>query len=136
MAKYNGRPASGSLSAQIDATIPTVVERLKREPASAQVPPEADLVFALAPEPDEAILLRLAADEVVIHAELRELEVRLAKKLLVSIEDPKGALAFSRVLKLVVDVDGAVTRKIRAALLGASTLRARRHFIERGQNEV
>jgi len=122
---------------QIDVAIPSIVKRLKEDPAAPgekqdAEPSASDLMAELRPAADEAILLNLAAEEVELVAQLRTLERRLVKRVDSVMYDAKAALAVARVLREVAAVDSAVTRKIKEALVGASLLRARRRFIEQG----
>ncbi len=116
-------------------TIPTIVARLKSESAERR---EASApLTTLEQAPDEAILLRLVAHEVELLDELRKLERRLLRRVDEAMESPRDALGAAQLLREVVRTDGAIARKVREALLAASTLRARRLLLENGgPNEV
>lgn len=100
--------------------------------AQAPAPPAAapGLVKGLSPAPDERVLLELASHELDLLEELRTLERGLVRRVGDAMASPSTALDTAKVLRQVIAVDTSVARKAREALLAASTLRSRRHFIE------
>lgn len=82
---------------------------------------------------DEAVLTRLAADELPIVHELRQLESRLAIRIGAVLDDPALALAVARVMQQVTTLSGAVTQRVQNTLGAAANLRAQRRLISRSR---
>lgn len=81
--------------------------------------------------PDERILYQLVADEVAIAAALLDLQAQLAARLGLLLDRPREMAAISKVLREVVAVSNAITRRVEGALGVASNIRAQRRFFEK-----
>jgi hypothetical protein len=84
---------------------------------------------------DEALLAKLASGEVSTALALQDLQDRLARRMMVLIDNPKSMLAISHVLRDVNVVLSAMTKRVSGTLTTASTLRAQRRFNETYRRE-
>jgi ABC-type uncharacterized transport system substrate-binding protein len=84
---------------------------------------------------DEALLAKLAAGEVTTALQIQDLQDRLARRMMVLIDNPKSMLAISHVLRDVNVVLSAMTKRVSGTLTTASTLRAQRRFNETYRRE-
>lgn len=91
------------------------------------------LMMTSAPHPTaaETILFDLAAHELSAYLELADARQKLAQELNAAVVgDVRGALALARVLRDVVQISGAIGRRVEHVLTTAASLRAQRRFLE------
>jgi hypothetical protein len=80
---------------------------------------------------DEQILQGLVAEELAITSALLDTQAQLTVRLGLLLDDPRKMAAVTGVLKEVVAVTNALSRRIEGALGVASNLRAQRRFFEK-----
>lgn len=77
---------------------------------------------------DEQILHGLVADELAIASALLDAQAQLTVRLGLLIDEPRKMATVAGVLKEVVAVSNAITRRVEGALAVAANLRSQRHF--------
>ncbi len=77
---------------------------------------------------DEKLLVRLAAAEVALFERLEVLELQLAERAVLMVDQPTHVLRLTAALKDAVAVSGALGRRVESLLGTASVLRAQREL--------
>jgi hypothetical protein len=78
---------------------------------------------------DERVLTDLVVDELPLAFELRRLELELAARIGLALDDPGLLTALARAMREVTALSGSVTRRIQGSLGVAANLRAQRRLI-------